>query len=924
MWYKIFILSFLLLPQLIFCQNIPFRKITVADGLSNNFVRAIHKDQFGFIWFGTLDGLDRYDGVEIRSFSNRFPESHLRVNSIIDEPGSGLWVGTDKGLMFWDFISSKFKSVPVSETLVNVTTLLTLPGDSLLLAGTSKGIYLINTRTFEQSVLNVEADDPFIPSKAVYDGRGKVWISTSTCLVELNLDDFSTEVYYNEPTESAYNNFSSLTILNNNIVLGTMTRGLFLFDVNEKFFSPYVNISTNYILALDSGKNSIIYVGTDGNGFIEIDTKDGSIRSFMHDFSNPGSINSNAIYSILIEKNGRSWLGTYSGGVNYTSAIHNYFQVYEDDKLLGERSIRSLYFDDKGNKFLGSREGLFVLEQSGRNQHFHIGNSEHLRSNVILSFGASGNDVLVGKFRGGLSRYNMEKGDLETSLGGVAFTTGSVYDFTDDQNGHLLIGRLEGLAKIHKATGSIRYYTENNSALIDDLIIAVLYDSKGRLWVGSVRGGTSVYTFEDEQLVVVDTEFDLSGNKAVSFFEDHKGDIWIATEGTGLWVVAANLDKIDHYTLQDGLSNNSVTSVTEAPENIFWISTQRGLSQFDRTTNRFLSYTLSDGLPSLVFNRGAIVNTYETDGKLWFGSERGLISFYPDSLMTKSMPGEVVLTDFYLSGNRVEPAPGSFLNRPVNKTDKITIKAGHGSLGFRFIALNYFNPGDNEYAFRLRGKDEDWQFTTNNYVTFPELKPGNYTFDVYLNQGNLMDISNLASVNLIVKPLFYQTTSFLIFTILIVFCAIWVAVIVYRRLKLLKSVRYKKGNFLRYKSSHLSSSRRNEIESILLNYVENSKPYLNPDLKLSDLAKAIDCPVHDVSQVINQNLNKSYHDFINTFRINAVKECLSDPAFERYTLMAIGQHCGFNSKASFYRAFKKITGKTPNDYQVEMNKTTNV
>ena len=141
-----------------------------------------------------------------------------------------------------------------------------------------------------------------------------------------------------------------------------------------------------------------------------------------------------------------------------------------------------------------------------------------------------------------------------------------------------------------------------------------------------------------------------------------------------------------------------------------------------------------------------------------------------------------------------------------------------------------------------------------------------------------------------------------------------------RRLKELMVRKNKREDHLRYISSSLSASRKQEIEAILIAYVETNKPYLHPDLKLNDLAKAIDCSPHDVSQVINQNLKKSFNDFINAYRIEAVKGCLANPAYERYTLLAIGQQCGFRSKASFYRAFKKLTGETPHDFLVQLQK----
>lgn len=920
MRYSVILLHLLLLPQLILSQSIQFRKITVADGLSNNFVHTIHKDQTGFIWFGTLDGLDRFDGVEIRSYSDRFPDGHQRVNTIIDDPRNGLWVGTDKGLLYWDYISDDFLSVPLTPGNTNVTTLLALPGDSSLLVGTSMGIYIMNTRNFEQLDLDVKIENPYTPTKAVYDGNNKIWISSSSGLIELNLDGFSTDVYFNDLGQRNLNNFSSLAIFKDNLILGTVTLGLFVFDVTEKNFTPYENIGNNAILTLDYSEMGILYVATDGNGLIMVNTKDGNKRSFVKDLSDPFSLNSNAVYSFLVEDNGRYWVGTYSGGVNFTTAPNNLFQIYNDEKYLGENSIRSLYYDDEENKFIGTREGLIVFERSGKKQLFTMENSEYLQSNVILSFAEMGDDVFVGTFRGGISKYNKKNGSLELNpLDGISLSA-SVYAFDHDKKGNLIIGEMAGIRKINPSIGFSMQYNENNSELVDNRVITLFSDSKERLWVGSSGSGSSLYAFEDNELVRLETEFDLSEYKAVSFFEDHRGDIWLATEGSGLCVIGAELDYVNCYSTNEGLTNNSVTAITEAPENTFWITTLKGLCRFDRKTNRFFNYSLSDGLPSLVFNRGSVINNYKSDGKLWFGSERGLVSLYPDSLLAKTYLEKVVLTDLFLSGQLIDPNSDSFLSLPLNRMEEIHIKAGQGSVGFRFVALNYYNPGDNEYAYRLKGLHEEWKFTNDNSVTFPELKPGIYTFEVQLSQGDLTEFQRGTSLQVIIEPLFYQKTSFKVTGILFIISTIIFIIIIFRRLKLKAKTKAEKTTLLRYESSHLSSMRRTEIEKILINYVEENKPYLDPDLKLNDLAKSIDCSPHHVSQVINQNLNKSYYEFINFYRINAVKERMSDSKYDKYTLLAIGQECGFRSKTSFYRAFKNLTGQTPYDYQVQIQK----
>jgi len=920
MRYSVILLHLLLLPQLILSQSVQFRKITVADGLSNNFVQSIHKDQTGFIWFGTLDGLDRFDGIEIRSYSDRFPNGHQRVNTIIDDPKNGLWVGTDKGLLYWDFISDDFFSVPLTPGNASVKTLLMLPGDSSLLVGTSMGIYVMNTLNYEQFELDIKIDNPYIPTKALYNGNSNVWISTSAGLVELNLDDFSSIVHFNAQGQRNFNNFSSLAMFNDNLILGTVTLGLFVFNVKEKSFAPYDDIGNNAILALDYSKKGILYVATDGSGLIKVDTKDGNKHSFVKDLSYPYSLNSNAVYSFLVEDNGRYWVGTYSGGVNFTAAPNNLFQIYNDEKHLGANSIRSLYFDDAGNKFIGTREGLFVFEKSGKKKLFTMENSEHIRSNVILSFAEVGNDVFVGTFRGGVSKYSRNNGNLELyPLAGVS-PSASIYAFDHDNEGNLLIGEMDGIRKFDPSTALSIQYNENNSELVDNRIIALFYDSKERLWLGTSGSGTTLYAFEGNELVKIETEFNLSEYKALSFFEDHRGDIWVSTEGSGLCIIGADLDYVNCYSTNEGMTNNSVTAITEAPENTFWISTLKGLCRFDRKSARFFPYSLSDGLPSLVFNRGSVINNYESEGKLWFGTERGLVSFYPDSLLAKTYLPKVVLTDLFMAGQLVEPDSDSFLNLPLNLMERIHVKAGQGSIGFRFVALNYYNPGDNEYAYRLKGLHEDWKFTNDNSVTFPELKPGNYIFEVQLSQGDLTEFQEGTTLQVIIEPLFYQKTTFKVAAILLIISTIIFILIIFRRLKLKAQTIAKKTNLLRYETSHLSTIKRKEIEKILINYMEENKPYLDPDLKLNDLAKSIDCTSHHVSQVINQNLNKSYYEFINFYRINAVKERMSDSKYDKYTLLAIGQECGFRSRTSFYRAFKNLTGQTPYDYQVQIQK----
>lgn len=922
---RLTLLIFILQTQFLSASNLHFRKLTVADGLSNNFIRSIHRDSRGFMWFGTLEGLDRYDGVEIRSYAHKFPTPHLRVNCIANDSSNHLWIGTEKGLLYWDYFSPMFENISLNVDDPAVTALLALPGDSLILAGTSTGISIVNITTFESQTIEInESEGPVRITGAVYDPAGhRVWISTSGALVEFRLDDFAITTYNNADPSAVFNNFSSITMIEDDIVLGTQTRGLFIFDKQLKTFRPFTNVGSNYILSLSYKSDGRLFIGTDGNGLVILDTQTGKINSCVQDISIPGSLNSNAVYSLHIEDSGRYWIGTYTGGVNYRSGRNDNFHVsiVENGVFIGENNIRSLYFDSLGTKYIGTDgNGLIVLDPLKGNRFFNNQLSQQMRSNVVLALGNFNDHIFVGTFRGGISLYDPSSGGLKKFRDEGAFQRGSIYGFDIDHNGNLWIGGLEGLSRINAQSGELRHFSEYTSGLVNNLLIALMHDSSGRIWTGSVSAGVVVYNPESDDIVPLVLDTDLSSHKAVSFYEDYSGNIWVPTEGSGLIEISRDLKQVNVFTTAEGLPSNLITAITEAPENVFWISTHKGLCRYDRNIGSFARYTLSDGLPSLVFNRNAVVNEYRNNGKLWFGSEKGLVSFYPDSLVGKKSNEKVVLTDLYVSGQK-------FLQKGVlfQQSPEIEIKGEQKSIGFRFVALNYHNPADNEYAYRLGGKNDEWQYTTDNMVTFSDLKPGSYTFEVFLTTGNTVEQAEISFLEIVVKPHFYQKTAFIALVVVVILAVLWFVISLFRKLRYrlhLLQLEHKNENLqvkgkenVRYVSSHLSSQRRKEIEMLLIKYIEENKSYLNADLKLSDLASMIDCSPHDISQVINQNLNQSFYEFINGYRIDAVKKCMHDTSYSKYTHVAIAQQCGFSSKTSFYRAFKKLTGQTPLEYQ---------
>jgi ligand-binding sensor domain-containing protein len=367
------------------------------------------------MWFGTLDGLDRYDGVEIRSYTEKFPGDQQQVNCIINDTQNGLWVGAEGGLLYWDYISPEFRLIPISDNEINVTTLISLPNDSLLLAAGSQSLFLVDTRTFKHSRIALNSPDFDNIGGIVdgfYDGDNFVWLLASTGLLKLNLEDYSIQTFKNDTQDSSRSNFSCFTFFKGDILVGTFLEGIFLFNVEEKRFYPFEEVENRFIMSLKfQSDNETLYVGTDGDGLIVLNTQNGNLTTFAKDYSNPYSLNSNAIYSMLIDEDNRYWLGTYSGGVNFNVGKGDFFDVTieTDGIFLGDKSIRSIFFDGKGNQFIGTRDGLFVFRKDGSSQSFNSRNDDFLNSDVILSLKLYKGNLLVGTFRGGYSLYYILK-----------------------------------------------------------------------------------------------------------------------------------------------------------------------------------------------------------------------------------------------------------------------------------------------------------------------------------------------------------------------------------------------------------------------------------------------------------------------------------------------------------------------------------
>ncbi|MFT3738077.1 MAG: two-component regulator propeller domain-containing protein [Breznakibacter sp.] len=912
---------FALMGLLVLSQSLGaqlFKRLTVENGLSGNFVKSIHKDPKGFVWLGTLEGIDRFDGAEIRNFSWWFTGNGQSVNCFADDSNSRLWLGTDKGVyrVLPDLTGVARFDLGVGD----VQVLSLMSGGEKLWAGTNRGLFELDP---ERNVVRHYSlgDRDIGVTSMVGASNGILWLSTSLGLCAFDTELHIPAFYDLEHTALPQANaLSSLAIAGEKIYAGTVSHGVYEFDISTKRIAKLTDIGDDYILTLYAGTDHLLYIGTDAGGVKVFDpAAKRVVAALVHDPNNVTSISSNSVYSFLKDESGRYWVGTYSGGVNYSAAANSMFKVVQNvgTHSFVNKSVRSLYFHRTGHRFIGTRNGFYVEDARGHTTLYDKGNSPRLRGDIVLTFYPFGDDILIGTYGGGACRFNLRTGKIEALQGHPEFENGCIYAFETDGDGNLWACTLNGIIRIEKNTQRATLYNTGNTAIKSDLVYAIRFDRENRLWVGTMSG-TSCFRLAGGLLEPVKTAIELPRFKTVGFYLDSENSMWIATEKGGAYVVDSGMSHIRLISEKEGLSNNSVSGIIQTGKNHYWLTTLKGLARYDNASGTIRHFGVSSGLPGLVFSPNAIVR--DEWGKVWLGNEKGLVVFDPKTTTDTEVSFKPVLTDVYVGGKSYLTPTG---DQKGSGFPKIDFEGTQRDIGFRFVALNYNDPVDNRYAYRLVGEKKEWsQLDGKNAIYFQELKAGSYRFEVaLLDESGGINARDITAVDFQIHPMWYENKLLLVVLFLLLIVLFFAIRFKLSRMKqkllaIEEEMRHHQPEEPkeRYESSRLSEERGQELVDALLGHINQDHAFLNPDLKIGDLADRLDCSVHELSQVINQHLGQSFSEFINHYRIEEVKRRLQSDEYSRFTLLAIAESCGFNSKTSFYRVFKKETGMTPAEY----------
>jgi PAS domain S-box-containing protein len=788
--------------------NLKFEHLTTDHGLANNIVWGIVQDNRGFMWFSSLDGLNRYDGYNFKVYKHDPEDPNSLSDNLIRQ------IYSDRSGILWltTFAGGLNKFDPETEEFVRYQH---DPADPKSLSDNAV--------------------------RAIYEDRaGDLWLGTLGGLNKFEPATGTFVHYRHDPADPASladdQVFSIYEDQAGNLWVGTWNGGLDKFDRESESFTHFQHdpddpnsLSHNSVTAIFQDKAAKLWIGTWGGGLNQFIPETMQFIRYQYDPGDPTSIGSDAVVAIYQDQSDLLWFGTLGGGLNLFDPPTATFIRYQHDEIdpysLSHNDVTAIYEDAEGTLWLGTRTG-------GINKYYR----RHFDTVQPDPFAASGIRATAGfavyEDHEGLLWMGHESGlmMLDPKSGSYknfqhdpndphSLSNSTVQAITEDRRGNLWVGTSSGLNKFDRETETFLYYlndTADSNSLSADLVYAIAEDQAGMLWIGTFGGGLNRFDPETGKfkryLHNPSDPTSLSANVVETVVEDHSGVIWVGTNG-GLNKLNQETGEFTHFTNDpndpQSLSDDSVLSLLVDDSGTLWVGTSGGLNRFDQKRQSFIRYTESDGLPSnridaivegevaakseesslwMTTNRGvtkfgqgselfrnydrsdglednfalSLANSKSNSGEIFVGTASGFNVFVPAELQDNPYSPPIVITEIYLANRPIESSVDTDLPQSIMEIDQITLSHSEKVISLEFSGLSYQVPGKNRYRYMLEGFDEDWTEVgaDRRFVTYTNLDPGDYTFRVLGSNNDGLWNEEGASITITITPPWWQTTWF--------------------------------------------------------------------------------------------------------------------------------------------------------------------
>ncbi len=827
--YKAFLLIILflianaaILPQ---NENPRFEKLSLEKGVPLNLTYCMMQGSKGFLWFGTMYGLVKYDGREYTVYKND-PNDSTSISfddviSLYEDKNGNIWVGTwGGGLNKFNPLTGTFTRYlynPKNKYGLNDNIIWSITQDNsgnIWLGTQTGGLNKLNFNNNEFTHYKVNSSDTSSKKdnsvRVVYtDKKGNVWAGTDYGLAKYLPAKNKLEFYKNKPGDKSSLSSNSVTSIyednQGNLWIGTYN-GLNKF-INDSTFS-LIDINSgdqlnggNVIYSIYEGNNKNLWIGTQA-GLVKYNPKENNYKRYTHNNENPSSISGNSILNVFEDKSGVVWANAYQTGINKLINKERLFKpVFNDPgntSALNKNSVFAFKEDENKNIWLGTLSGLKKFNpQNNLIEDFSFKNKSDQKDNrnLIHSLEIDNQNNLWAGTNAGLLKFDLKKEKfislpkevtlqkdlINNKITSILFNGKDKFWFGTYQNGIFLYDINEK---------SIKHFSFENSDFIShqqDFVLTIYQDKSKQIWIGTY-GGLLKYSSSSNKFDVFTNNLNnpnsLSNNYVYSIYQDDNNNYWIGTSN-GLNLFNQKENTFKHFFEKDGLPNSIICGILENKKDEYWISTYMGLSKFDLNKKTFINFTLSDGLQSNQFLPGSYYKS--SSNKLYFGGINGFNTFYPDSLVFSKFDPSIYITSF-----KAFNASGKSKRFSIN--DNIELGPDNNFISIKFSALDYTNPDKIKYAYKLTGIDEDWiQAGNKNDASYTNLPAGDYIFLVKSTNSEGQWNNNLARIKFTILPPFWQTWWFITLCVIALLFILYILHLIKTRYEVRKAVEIAKA-----------------------------------------------------------------------------------------------------------------------------------